>query len=180
MPVVVPKPRTRLRMYLEGQLKLMEKSESFQGSVFKPLLRQAVEGLVALDYGESQPMFVPGDRNGSHDGTRPYTIRKLQMQALGYADLLIANNYKGLIIANNYKGKGTAIRTVATAYGLSFDAFRGWRKSKRLGKTTDQLMKSFREEIAKLDWDESHILDELTAAGAKYLNEKKLAHKSKK
>jgi hypothetical protein len=41
-------------------------------------------------------------------------------------------------------------------------------------------MKSFREEIAKLDWDKSHILDELTAAGAKYLNEKKLAHKSKK
>src|ERR1035437_10345667 len=95
MPVVVPKPRTRLRMYLEGQLKLMEKSESFQGSVFKPLLRQAVEGLVALDYGESQPMFVPGERNGSKDGTRPFTLRKLRMQALGFADLLIKNNYKG-------------------------------------------------------------------------------------
>jgi hypothetical protein len=91
-----------------------------------------------------------------------------------------AHNYKGLIVANNYKGKGTAIRTVATAYRLSFDAFRGWRKSKRLGKTTDQLMKSFREDVAKLDWDKSHILNELTAARAKYLKEKKLAHKSKK
>ena len=72
------------------------------------------------------------------------------------------------------------IRTVATAYGQKDDAFRGWRKSKRLGKTTDQLMKSYREEVAKLDWDESHILDELAAAGTKYRDEKKLAHKSKK
>ena len=94
MPVVVLKPRTRLSKFLEGQLKLMERSKSSQGNVLKPLLRQAVEGLVALDYGESQPMFVAGDRNGSHDGTRPYTLRKLQMQALGFADLLIANNYK--------------------------------------------------------------------------------------
>ena len=69
MPVVVLKPRTRLRKFLEGQLELMEKSKSSEGNVLKPLLRQAVEGLVALDYGESQPMFVPGDRNGSHDGT---------------------------------------------------------------------------------------------------------------
>jgi hypothetical protein len=174
MPLVVPKPRItriRLRNFLKGQLKSMEKSESNQGSVLKPLLQEAVEGLVALDYGESQPMFVPGDKNGSHDGTKPYTIRKLQMQALGYADLLIANNYKG---------KGTVIRTVAAAYGKKADAFRGWRKSPRLGKTTDLRMKSFREEVAKLDWDESHILGELTAAGAKYLKEKKLAHKSKK
>ena len=90
-------------------------------------------------------MFVPGNKNGSHDGTRPYTIRKLQMRALGYADLLIANNYKG---------KGIVIRTVATAYGPKGDAFRGWRKSKRLGKTTDQRMKSYREEVANLNWDE--------------------------
>jgi hypothetical protein len=41
-------------------------------------------------------------------------------------------------------------------------------------------MKSFREEVTKLDWDESHILDELKVAGKKYLEEKKLAYKSKK
>jgi hypothetical protein len=164
MPVVVPKPRTSLRNFLEGHLKLMEKSESF-------LLRQAVEGLLALDYGESQPMFVPGDRNGSHDGTRPFTLRKLRMRALGFADLLIKNKYKG---------EAAAIRTVANAYGQHAEAFRAWRKNKRLGKTTDQLMKSFREEVEKLDWDETHILDELKRAGAKYQEEQHLAHKSKK
>jgi hypothetical protein len=171
MPVVVLKPRTRLRKFLEGQLELIGKSKSSEGNVLKRLLRHAVEGLVALDYGESQPMFVPGDRNGSHDGTRPYTLRKLQMQALGYADLLIANKYKG---------DHAAIRTVTSAYNQSGNTFRSWRKSKRLGKTTDPLMQFYREEVAKRDWDESHILDELTAAGAKYTEEKALAHKSKK
>ena len=125
---------------------------------------------MALDYGESQPMFVPGDRNGSHDGTRPYTLRKLQMQALGFADLLIANKYKG---------DPAAIRTVASAYKQSANTFRGWRKSKRLGKTTDPLMQFYREEVAKRDWDEGHILDELAVAGEKFREEKKLAHKSK-
>jgi hypothetical protein len=149
----------------------MEKSESSQWSILKPLLRQAVEGLVALDYGESQLMFEPGDRKGSHDGTRPYTIRKLQMQALGFADLLIANKYNG---------DPAAIRTVASAYGQKADTLRGWRKSKRLGKTTDRRMKAFRQNIAKLEWDESHILDELAAAGAHFLMMKKLAHISKK
>jgi hypothetical protein len=149
----------------------MEKSESNQGSVLKPLLQEAVEGLVALDYGESQPMFVPGDKKGSHDGTKPYTIRKLQMQALGFADLLIANNYKG---------DAAAIRTVASAYGQKADALRGWRKSKRLGKTTDSVMQLFRQEIAKLPWDALSVLDALNEAGKKYLEEKKLAHKSKK
>jgi hypothetical protein len=170
MPIVVLSPRMRLRKFLEEHLKFME-SESFQGSVLKPLLRQAVEGLVALEYGESQPMFEPGDRNGSHDGTRPYTIRKLQMRALGYADLLIANNYKG---------KPAVIRTVATAYGQKADTFRGWRKSKRLGKTTDPVMQSFRAEIAKLDWDELTVLEALNAAGVSYKTEKKLVHKFKK
>lgn len=132
-------------------------------------LRRAIEGLVALDYGETQPIFTPDDRQGSHDGTRPYTIRKLRMQALGFADLLIANNYKP-----------APIRTVASAYGETAAAFRGWRKHKRLGKTTDPLMKSFREATAKLDWNESEILDKLKKAGKNYRDEKKLAHKSKK
>ena len=116
-------------------------------------------------------MFAPGNRRGSHDGTKPYTVRKLQMQALGYADLLITNGYKG---------KDTAIRTVAAAYGKKADAFRGWRKSKRLGKTTDPVMLSFRAEIAKLGWDEADVMEALKAAGANYLKEKTLAHKSKK
>ena len=168
MPIIVLKPRARLRKFLEGQLELIEKTGSSEGNFLKPLLREAVEGLVALNYGESQPMFVPGDRKGSHDGTRPYTLRKLQMQALGYADLLIAKKYKG---------EHAAIRTVARAYKQSANTFRSWRKSKRLGKTTDLLMQSYREEVAKRDWDESHILDKLKDAGKKYLEVKS---KSKK
>lgn len=134
------------------------------------MLRNAVEGLRALDYGESQPMFAPSPKKGVHGGTKPYTLRKLRMQALGYADLLIAKKYRGDEPAN---------RTVAGAYGEKTDAFRSWKKRKSLGKTTDPLMKSFREDVAKLDWDENHILDELKAAGAKYQEEKKLAHKFK-
>jgi len=170
MPIVVFAPtRIRLRKFLEEQIKLIEKGESSQ--VHKPLLRKAVEGLLALDYGESQPMFVPDKKRG-HDGTRPYTLRKLKMQALGYADLLIAKNYKG---------KNTAIRTVAEAYGLKADRFRGWRKSPLLGKTNDPLMKSYRKKIASnLNLDKDHILDELTKAGTKYRQENKLAHTKKK
>jgi hypothetical protein len=167
MPLVIITPRDKLRNFLEGQLKLIGKSKSSEWDV----LRRAVEGLVALDYGESQPMFVPGDRKGSHDGTRPYTLRKLQMQALGYADLLIKHKYKG---------EHAAIRTVAHAYKQSANTFRGWRKSKRLGMTRDLLMQSYRKEVAERDWDETHILDELEAAGNKFREVKKLAHKSKK
>jgi hypothetical protein len=156
--------RTLLRNLLEGQLKLMEKDQNPRAR----LLRTAIEGLIALEYGETQPIFKPDDRKGSHDGTLPYTIRKLKMQALGFADLLMANKYK------------PAVRTVAGAYGTKADAFRGWRKDKRLGKTSDPLMKSFREAIKKLDWNESQILDELYKAGKHYLAQKKIAHKSKK
>jgi hypothetical protein len=164
MPIVVLKPRARLRKFLEEQLKVMEKSGSAEASI----LRVAVEGLVALDYGEARPIFEPKQKKGAHGGTRPYTLRKLQMQALGFADLLIANKYK------------PAIRTVAEAYGATAAAFRGWRKDKDIGKTTDNLMKSFREKIAKLDWDQSHILDEIKFAGKKYRAEEKLAHEPKK
>lgn len=79
----------------------MDEKQSLQAST----LAVAIEGLVALDYGEIRPIFSPGDKQGSHDGTRPYTIRKFRMQALGFADFLIANDHKA------------AIRVVADAYG---------------------------------------------------------------
>jgi hypothetical protein len=114
--------REKFRALLENQLKLMEKSNSPEAR----LLQVAIEGLVALNYGEAHAIYRPSDRKGSHDGTRPYTIRKLKMQALGFADLLIANNYK------------PAIHIVATAYGETTDTFTNWRKDKRLGKTMIQ------------------------------------------
>jgi hypothetical protein len=41
-------------------------------------------------------------------------------------------------------------------------------------------MKSFREGIAKLEWDEAQILERLKRAGATYRTEKKIACKNKK
>jgi hypothetical protein len=131
-----------------------------------------VEGLAALDYGEVQFLFAPGDKKGSKDGTKPYTLRKLRMRALGFADLLIAKNYRG---------KEPAIRTVAEAYGEKAGAFRKWRIRPRLGKTTDSLMRSFREEIStKRDWDEARAMAELKKAGETYKQERTLAHQLKK
>lgn len=163
MAVQVLTPRAKFRIFLENQLKAMQGSDSPQAS----LLRVAIEGLVALNYGEAQPIFRPSDIKGLH-GTRPYTIRKLKMQALGFADLLKANHYK------------PAIHTVATAYGETADVFTGWRKDKRLGKTTDPVMKSFREETASLAWDETVILEMLKKAGNKYRMQKTIAFKHKK
>ncbi|MGP0084865.1 MAG: hypothetical protein ACLP0B_14720 [Steroidobacteraceae bacterium] len=159
MPIFIHPHRVRLRMLLQRQLKLMHKTDTSQAQ----LLQEAIEGLMALEYGEALSIFTPGDRRGSHDGTRPYTLRKLKMQALGFADLLIANKYK------------KAIHTVAAAFGEEEDTFIGWRKSKRLAKTADSLMKSFRERVAKLNWNETEILNQLKQAGKDYRVQKKLA-----
>jgi hypothetical protein len=164
MAIPVTTPRGKFRILLENQLKLKETSDSPEAR----LLRVAIEGLVALNYGEAQPIYRPSSKKGSHGGTRPYTLRKLKMQALGFAALLIANDYK------------SAIHTVATAYGETADVFVGWRKDKRLGKTTDPLMKSFREKTANLAWDETHILQMLKGAGNEYRWQKKLAYQNKK
>jgi hypothetical protein len=164
MPIPIDAPRKKLRILLEKQLKLMETSNSPEAR----LLRQAIEGLVALNYGEAQAIYTPSDRKGSHDGSRPYTIKKLKMQALGLVDLLIDNGYK------------PAIHTVATAYGETDDAITGWRKHKGLGKTTDPLMKSFREKTANLAWDETHILEMLKGEGNRYRTQKNIAFKHKK
>ena len=93
------------------------------------------------------------------------------MKALGFADLLLAKKYKGPVI-----------RMVAEAFGVKADRFRKWRnKSPTLGKTSDQLMKSFRQEISKkVDWDENRVLAELHKTAAEYKIQEKLAHKSKK
>jgi hypothetical protein len=142
----------------------MEKNAASEAA----LIRVAIEGLIALNYGEARGMFEPSGKKGSHDGTRPYTIRKLKMQALGFGDLLIAKKYT------------PAIKTVADAYGETAENIAAWRKDKRLAKTTDPLMKSFREGIAKLEWDEAQILERLKRAGATYRTEKKIACKNKK
>jgi hypothetical protein len=112
-------------------------------------------------------MFAPGDKKGAKDGTKPYTLRKMRMEAIGFGDLLMANGYKG---------DDPAVRTVASAYGEKAATYRAWRKSDRLGKTRDPVMQSFRQKIAKLDWDETQILAALKEAGKTFILEKKRAH----
>jgi hypothetical protein len=168
--ITIPKPNTRLLHYLEQQMTAIENDKSStKKAVLVPLLQQAVEGLVALRYGEVQAIFAPSDRKGSKDGTKPYTLRVLRMKALGFADLLISKDYKGHVI-----------RTIGGAYGEKAGTVRKWRLSKRLGKTSDLWMRHFSEEISKQHWDEAHVIDELKTTGARYKQEKKLAHKSKK
>jgi hypothetical protein len=161
-----PIRRERLRIFLENLLK--ENSEALQAKNLKPLIQQAVEGLAALDYGEVHALFARGKKRGG------YTLRKLRMQALGFADLLIPKNAKG--------DDDPAIRTVADAYGEHAPAFRKWRtRSKVLGKTADPLMNSFRTEIAtRHDWGKTRALAELKKAGETYQKLKKLSDESKK
>jgi hypothetical protein len=90
------------------------------------------------------------------------------MKALGFADLLIANKYK------------PAISTVATAYGETEEAYHSWKMGKRLGKTTDARIRSFKTNVVKLSWNEPHILAELKRVGQKYQAEKKIKFKNKK
>jgi len=171
MPIRIAPPRARLLILLRKQLNSLEGNASPDAMLLRALLSQAVEGLVALNYGEAQSIFAPAGKGGAHDGTKPYTLRKMRMRAQGFADLLIEHDYQG---------EATAIRTVAGAYGVKADRFRKWRLNKHIGKTTDKLMKSFREEVAKLPWDEAKILESLKAEGAKYRQQYELAHKSTK
>jgi len=148
----------------------MEKSEFSQ----RPLLQMALEGLTALDYGESQPMFACVKKKTSadgfvwYDGGKPYTLRKLRMEACGFIDLLIAHKYKG---------EDPPIRTVAEAYGEYADTVRGWRKKD--GKTSDALMQSYRKHIASMPWNEEKVLDRLTQVGGQYGIQLCLAHPEK-
>jgi hypothetical protein len=70
---LIAKPRVRLRQYLEKRL------IEDQSTGFAPLLRQALEGLQALRFGEVQAIFAPDDKQGAKDGTKPYTLRRLRM-----------------------------------------------------------------------------------------------------
>jgi hypothetical protein len=165
MPTIIKSHRARLRHLLEVQLALLAKSGAIDATAQKALLGQAHEGLLALEYGEAQPIFAPRPKGNSKDGTRPYTLKKLRMQAIGFGDLLIAKKYKG---------KEPAIRTVAEAYGRKVETYKAWRKKD--GKTRDQLMQSYRKEIAQLDLDMEEALVRLTQAGESYIRQEKLAH----
>ena len=169
MPIIIPKAATTLGKFLENQLAATKK-----GGMLERSLRQAVEGLIALRYGEVRTIFTPGKKTGKGYGTKPFTLKKLRMKALGFADLLIAKKYAK-------KNKEPVNRMVAGAFGLKTARFKAWKKNKILGKTRDALMNSFREEIkSKRHWDIDEVLTELHKTAAEYKLQEKLAHKLKK
>jgi hypothetical protein len=94
------------------------------------LLHSVIEGVIALGYGEVRKFIAPSPKKKrSWYGTKPYTLWKLEMGALGFGDLLKKKKYK--------IDDKAPIRAVAAAYGLTPDQYRGWRKRKSLAKTTD-------------------------------------------
>jgi len=119
MPILVLSPRGKLREFLQKQ-SLSLTDDSPESVALRNFLKRAEEGLIALNYGEVWPIFAPRSKADSKDGTKPYTLRKLRMKALGYADLLNSNKCKG---------GSTAIRVVADAYGQKANTFRAWRKN---------------------------------------------------
>jgi hypothetical protein len=92
------------------------------------------------------------------------------MIALGFIDLLETKEYP----------EKAARRDVAMAHGESPAVVKKWKQNKRLGKTRDTRMQSFRQKIKKSNWDIDRVLQELKEAGEHFKLEKKLAFRSKK
>jgi len=163
--------RKEFRMFLEEHLDfVLATSITPKKQALGVLLREAEEAVAALDYGEVQTMFAPAGKKGSKDGTKPYTLRKLRMMALGFIDLLETKGYL----------EKAARRMVAKAHGESVEVVKKWKQSKTLGKNRDARMQSFKQKIKASNWDKDRVLKELDEVGGKFKSEKKLAHKSKK
>jgi hypothetical protein len=167
----VPRPRGMLLEFLEDHLKRAPPlpSEANRQKYLLRCLREAQEGLHALDYGEVHPILAPKKTNDK--GATPYSAKKFRMIALGFVDLLRKKGYKA----------GKARAKVGIAYGVGRSTIKDWRK--KLGKTGDFWMQQFRKEIAdSTDWDDLRVLEELSEAAKKYLiaNEKKKREKKPK
>jgi hypothetical protein len=159
--VTVLKPRVILLKLLENQLKL--NSPPPTSAYFQYCLRQALEGLHALDYGEAQPIFAP--RETKSKGATPYSAKKYRMIALGFVELLCAKGYKA----------GKAKAKVAKAYNVGRATIKSWQKDP--GKSSDPWIQSFRKEIAdSTDWDDHRVSEKLSEAAKQY----GIANKKKK
>jgi len=162
------KARSEFREFVEEHLDfVVATSITPRKQALGKLLRQAEDALAALDYGEVQSIFAPAGKKGSKDGTKPYTLRKLRMMALGFIDLLKTKGYL----------EKTARRMVAAAHGESPEVVKKWKQSKMLGKTHDTRMQLFRQKIKKSNWEKDRVLKELNETGEHFKLEKKLAHK---
>jgi len=159
MPVTIRETprlnRFRLENILRGELR------SNKNPFLERMLKQAIEGLVALEHGEVQPILAPVKTNDH--GVTPFSAKKYRMMAAGFCDLLRKKGYQG----KNAESK------VSLAYGgVSDSTLDSW---KNLSK--DPSLKSFREEIAKSEhWDEHQLMTKLKEAGnfyTHYANKKK-------
>jgi hypothetical protein len=161
----LPKPRGMLLEFLEN----LSKSEAplpsgaYRQMYLRRCLREALEGLHALRYGEAMPIFAPRKTKGH--GVTPYSALKYRMKALGFVDLF---RNKGFLV-------GRAKEWVAAAYGVSVETIKDWGQDP--GKNPDPWMQRFRKEIAgSTDWDENRIREALSQAAKQYA----LANKKKK
>jgi hypothetical protein len=125
-------------------------------------------------------------RGGRIPATSEQVARYLADRAGSLSVATLARRLAGIRAAHVERGfpdptKGEpADRTVAEAYRVEAGTFRKWKSNKRLGKTTDPLMKSFREKTATIVWDEPQVLERLKRAGRDFRAEKKLAFINKK
>jgi hypothetical protein len=136
--------------------------------MYDELVGQALQELRALDYGETQTLFAPEKTKARGYGSKPYTLRILRMKALGFADLLIAKKFQP---------EEGVLRFVANRLNEYAATFRKWRtENQYLGKTTDEHIKSFRQDVAnKTEWDIPHILAELDKLATHYLTQQGLS-----
>jgi len=151
-----------LLKFIENQLKPPAAQQYLQGC-----LREALEGLHALGYGEAMPIFTP--RKTNDHGATPYSALKFRMKAVGFVDLLCKKGYKA----------GIAQAKVAGAYGVSGETIKDWQQDP--GKIGDSWMQNFRKKIANsTDWSHRRVRDELTDAAKKYIvaNKKKKENKT--
>jgi hypothetical protein len=167
----VPKPRGMVLEFLENLSKseLPLPSEAHRQMYLRHCLREALEGLHALGYGEATPIFTP--RKTSGHGVTPYSALKYRMKAVGFVDLY---HNKGYLV-------GKAKATVAHAYGVSVETIKDWEQDP--GKNPDPWMQRFRKEIAdSTDWSHTRIREALSEAAKRYVvaNKKKKVVKQEK
>ena len=112
--------RENLRSFLESSLLGLELAEPSTHAVeLERLLCAALEGLDALDDGETPPLFSPA--RAKRRGSRPSEVTRLQLKAVAYVAVL----RKMGISAEK------AFSLIGDAYGRSGDAIKAWRKKLR-------------------------------------------------
>ena len=165
--------RRFLRNLLDRELTSVEArdpSKQMKATMF--VLREAIEGLYALDQGEVRPIFKKASTTTR--GAYPATLQHCRRQAVTYVKIL--NQKCGLKV---HKAK----EQVAEAYGITIDNLDIWRKnlkplvppSLKLGSKV--IVSS--PEMIEFPVSKDGILKELKEWGRKYRDARKMKKGSK-